>query len=229
MSTLPGNRPDYRKQPDDPLRTYGVSHLASREAVAGVPGKDSSRDCDRMVVIAMQSKQAKRYCRIDDKPIDTAVGINSVERYLGDEAIRGGWPVFASGAPRRRGADGQAGAGGRREAIWPVRRLPPHPAYRRGRPGLPGHPGRTRLDQHLLKRGVRVGDDSRERALPLSRRRQTAQLPDSRGRYAVPSDVLLPAAHLYLDATFLLSAGDMEVGRLGPRWDLTQDSHTWPH
>ena len=31
--------------------------------------------------------------------LDTAVGINSVERFLGDEAIKHGWPVFADGAP----------------------------------------------------------------------------------------------------------------------------------
>jgi NADPH-dependent glutamate synthase beta subunit-like oxidoreductase len=31
--------------------------------------------------------------------VDTAVGINSVERYLGDQAIRQGWPVFAGKAP----------------------------------------------------------------------------------------------------------------------------------
>jgi 2-oxoacid:acceptor oxidoreductase delta subunit (pyruvate/2-ketoisovalerate family) len=31
--------------------------------------------------------------------LDAAVGINSVERFLGDEAIRCGWPVFADGAP----------------------------------------------------------------------------------------------------------------------------------
>jgi 2-oxoacid:acceptor oxidoreductase delta subunit (pyruvate/2-ketoisovalerate family) len=31
--------------------------------------------------------------------LDSPVGINSVERFLGDEAIRRGWPVFANGAP----------------------------------------------------------------------------------------------------------------------------------
>jgi 2-oxoacid:acceptor oxidoreductase delta subunit (pyruvate/2-ketoisovalerate family) len=31
--------------------------------------------------------------------LDSAVGINSVERFLGDEAIKHGWPVFANGAP----------------------------------------------------------------------------------------------------------------------------------
>ena len=31
--------------------------------------------------------------------LDTAVGINSVERYLGDQAIRQGWPVSGDGAP----------------------------------------------------------------------------------------------------------------------------------
>ena len=29
------------------------------------------------------------FCRIDDKPI--AVGINSIERFLGDEVLRCGW------------------------------------------------------------------------------------------------------------------------------------------
>ena len=31
--------------------------------------------------------------------LDSAVGINSVERYLGDQAIHEGWPVFADNAP----------------------------------------------------------------------------------------------------------------------------------
>jgi NADPH-dependent glutamate synthase beta subunit-like oxidoreductase len=31
--------------------------------------------------------------------LDSAVGINSVERYLGDQAIHEGWPVFANNAP----------------------------------------------------------------------------------------------------------------------------------
>ena len=38
--------------------------------------------------------------------LDTAVGINSVERYLGDQAIHQGWPVFAGNAPVASGADG---------------------------------------------------------------------------------------------------------------------------
>ena len=34
--------------------------------------------------------------------LDTAVGINSVERFLGDEAIRQGWTLPAPGAPSGR-------------------------------------------------------------------------------------------------------------------------------
>src|SRR5215468_4935055 len=33
------------------------------------------------------------------RQLDEAVGINSVERFLGDEAIRQGWPVFGTEAP----------------------------------------------------------------------------------------------------------------------------------
>ena len=43
--------------------------------------------------------------------LDEAVGINSVERFVGDEAIRQGWTVSVDGAAHR-----QAGARRRRRA-----------------------------------------------------------------------------------------------------------------
>ena len=52
--------------------------------------------------------------------LDEAVGINSVERFLGDEAIKQG----LDGRGRRR-ADRQAGAGRRRRAVGALGRLPP--------------------------------------------------------------------------------------------------------
>ena len=60
--------------------------------------------------------------------VDTAVGINSVERFLGDEAIRQGWsvPVTAPDSGKRVLIVGAGPAG-------PVRRLSPATA----RP--PGH------------------------------------------------------------------------------------------
>jgi hypothetical protein len=51
--------------------------------------------------------------------------INSVKRFLGDQALKPGWPASGWSA-RRGGADGQAGAGGRRRGVWPVGRLSPH-------------------------------------------------------------------------------------------------------
>ena len=59
--------------------------------------------------------------------LDEAVGINSVERFLGDEAIKNGWRVDAA-----RRALGQEGARRRRRAIRPLGRLLPDPARPRG-------------------------------------------------------------------------------------------------
>ena len=59
--------------------------------------------------------------------LDEAVGINSVERFLGDEAIKQGWRVEVTA--RRPGKRVLVvGAG----PVGPVRRLPPHPARSRG-------------------------------------------------------------------------------------------------
>ena len=59
--------------------------------------------------------------------LDEAVGINSVERFLGDEAIKQGWTVAP---PRRRPASACCR---RRRAVGPVGRLPPAPPRPRGR------------------------------------------------------------------------------------------------
>ena len=55
--------------------------------------------------------------------LDEAVGIHSVERFLGDEAIKQGWTRRG----RRAEPSRQAGAGRRRRALGPVGRLPPDP------------------------------------------------------------------------------------------------------
>jgi hypothetical protein len=65
--------------------------------------------------------------------LDEAVGINSVERFLGDEALRQGWR-FPVADERKR----PPRAGHRRRSLGAVRRLPPPPA----RP--PGHDHRGR-------------------------------------------------------------------------------------
>jgi NADPH-dependent glutamate synthase beta subunit-like oxidoreductase len=54
--------------------------------------------------------------------LDSAVGINSVERFLGNEALRQGWQVPVDAAPTGKRVLG-VGAG----AVRPVRRLPPRP------------------------------------------------------------------------------------------------------
>ena len=59
--------------------------------------------------------------------LDEAVGINSVERFLGDEAIRQGWTVDG-----RRTAHRQAGPGRRRRSGRPRGGVPPGPARARG-------------------------------------------------------------------------------------------------
>ena len=59
--------------------------------------------------------------------LDEAVGINSVERFLGDEAIEQGWQV-----ERRRAAVRKARARRRRRALRALGRLPPRPARPRG-------------------------------------------------------------------------------------------------
>ena len=59
--------------------------------------------------------------------LDEAVGINSVERFLGDQAIEQGWKVDPPASDLR-----QARAGGGGRAVRAVRRLPPHPAGARG-------------------------------------------------------------------------------------------------
>ena len=55
--------------------------------------------------------------------LDEAVGINSVERFLGDEAIKRGWSVEVNGP-----AVGEARARRRRRALGPLGRVPPRPA-----------------------------------------------------------------------------------------------------
>ena len=66
--------------------------------------------------------------------LDKAVGINSVERYLGDQAIAQGWPVYADEAPAAAARTGYGevggGAGDRRGALGPVGRLSPDPPWR---------------------------------------------------------------------------------------------------
>ncbi len=67
--------------------------------------------------------------------LDEAVGINSVERFLGDEAIERGWRVEVT-----RRAHRQAGAGRRRRPLGPLRGVPPGAARPRG--DDPARPGR---------------------------------------------------------------------------------------
>ena len=59
--------------------------------------------------------------------VDEAVGINSVERFLGDEAIKRGWKFVAAGNGKR-----QARARRRRRAVRPVCGLSPAPHGPRG-------------------------------------------------------------------------------------------------
>ena len=58
--------------------------------------------------------------------LDAVVGINAVERFLGDEALRRGWSIAAPGEPSGK----RVLVVGR--ALGPVRRLPPSPARPRG-------------------------------------------------------------------------------------------------
>ena len=67
--------------------------------------------------------------------LDEAVGINSVERFLGDEAIKQGWRVDG-----RRAADRQARARRRRRPVRALGRLPPRAARPRASPSAT--PGR---------------------------------------------------------------------------------------
>ena len=55
--------------------------------------------------------------------LDEAVGIHSVERFLGDEAIKQGWSFDPPTEPL-----GQAGAGRRRRALRALGRVPPDAA-----------------------------------------------------------------------------------------------------
>ncbi len=59
--------------------------------------------------------------------LDEAVGINSVERFLGDEALKRGWQF----APPAK-LTGQEGAGGRRGAVGAFGRVSPAPPGSRG-------------------------------------------------------------------------------------------------
>ena len=59
--------------------------------------------------------------------IDEAVGINAIERFLGDEAIRHGWTVGALAARSGKRVL-VVGAG----SVGAVRRLPPRPPGPRG-------------------------------------------------------------------------------------------------
>ena len=58
--------------------------------------------------------------RVQPRQLDDAVGINSVERFLGDEAIKQGWPFAGPGAANR-----QASAGRRCRAVRTVGGVPP--------------------------------------------------------------------------------------------------------
>ena len=60
--------------------------------------------------------------------LDEAVGINSIERFLGDEAIKQGWTVEP---PEREVGQARARRGGR--ALGVERRLPPDPPWPRRR------------------------------------------------------------------------------------------------
>jgi 2-oxoacid:acceptor oxidoreductase delta subunit (pyruvate/2-ketoisovalerate family) len=83
-SASPGGRP-----PQTPPGTGGAYEAAWRQIMADNPfpaimGRVCYRPCET----------ACNRCQLDE-----AVGINSVERFLGDEAIRQGWPVFGAKAP----------------------------------------------------------------------------------------------------------------------------------
>ena len=71
--------------------------------------------------------------------LDEAVGINSVERFLGDEAIKHGWKVEVTAEPTGKRVLGSA------PVLGPVRRLPPDPA-RPHRDDLRGRPDDRRDD-----------------------------------------------------------------------------------
>ena len=110
--------------------------------------------------------------------VDSAVGINSVERFLGDEAIKRGWK-FAAPATASR----QARAGRRLRPGRPLRRLPadaprPQGGDLRSRPARRRHDalrhpqvppaarGARRRDQapHRLRRRDPVADQGHQRA-----------------------------------------------------------------
>jgi 2-oxoacid:acceptor oxidoreductase delta subunit (pyruvate/2-ketoisovalerate family) len=83
-SASPGGRPH-----QTPPGTGGAYEAAWRQIMADNPfpaimGRVCYRPCET----------ACNRCQLDE-----AVGINSVERFLGDEAIRQGWPVFGAEAP----------------------------------------------------------------------------------------------------------------------------------
>jgi 2-oxoacid:acceptor oxidoreductase delta subunit (pyruvate/2-ketoisovalerate family) len=83
-SASPGGRP-----PQTAPGTGGAYEAAWRQIMADNPfpaimGRVCYRPCET----------ACNRCQLDE-----AVGINSVERFLGDEAIRQGWPVFGAKAP----------------------------------------------------------------------------------------------------------------------------------
>jgi hypothetical protein len=85
--------------------------------------------------------------------LDAAVGINSVERFLGDEALKRGWRFEPPRAGKR-----QARAGGRRRALGHVGGLPPAPPGPRrdgGEAGpLPGGMMRFGIPKYRLPREV---------------------------------------------------------------------------
>ncbi len=87
--------------------------------------------------------------------LDEAVGINSVERFLGDEAIKRGWK-FTPPEDRER----QARARRRRRPLRAVRRLPPAPTRplrddRRGRPARRRHDALRHSEVPAAARGSR--------------------------------------------------------------------------
>ncbi len=81
-----------------PLRG-GLARAHQRQSVAGGDGAGLLSPCE----IACNRAQ-----------VDVAVGINSVERFLGDEAIKLGWTFRSAG-----GGDRQARAGGGRGPVGP--------------------------------------------------------------------------------------------------------------
>ena len=150
--------------------------------------------------------------------LDSAVGINSVERFLGDEALRQGWKIPVTPLAKTRQPTGEGGRGGGRgvlvvgagpsglSAAYHLTRLG-HAVTIRDAGAAPGGMMRYGIPKYRLPRDILDAEIGRILAMGVTLELDT-KVTDLRGALASGFDAAFVAAGAHIGRRAYIPAGD---------------------